>query len=62
MYDEQSIHDSISQIASIRIQAELLLLTHDQPSTDLQLGLNKIIELSQEVQHTLSANLAPTAE
>lgn len=56
--DAQLLHNSISQIASIRIQAELLLLNLASGDEKTRAGLDTIVGLTTDVQATLAALLA----
>ncbi len=56
--DAKRLHDSISQVASIRIQAELLLLGLEQDSSTVRHGLDTIVDLTQGLQEVLTELLA----
>ncbi len=56
--EAKRLHDSISQVASIRIQAELLLLGLQQESSAVRPGLDKIVDLTQGLQEVLTELLA----
>ncbi len=56
---QRALHDSISQIASIRLQSEILLMG-SEPEMSLQTrdGLSVIVDLTKNVQDTLTRLLA----
>ena len=66
----QQLHNSISQLASIRLQAELLLLRLSESESGVEGvpvlaeyatdGLSNIVELTHEVQSVLAGLLAHT--
>ena len=64
MTQSQQIHASISQIASIRLQTELLQLNLQQGQTSDQTmdQLNTIVALTETVQETLTNLLVDLRE
>ena len=49
----KALHDSISQIASIRLLAEIIILQAESKAPELKDDLNQLVDLTVEVQETL---------
>ena len=57
--DRRALHDSISQIASIRLQSEILLMSNEADlGAQTRDGLTVIVDLTKNVQDTLTRLLA----